>query len=102
MARWDLVASTKSKALELAISVVAMTPTVKTLAITLRQASNEHLAALYNALCGFGTVSPLNSGYKWALECGLIDEAGVPLAKDVLIDAMSIEVVRRIEAGEFG
>ena len=76
--------------------------TLKTLAITLRQASNEHLAALYNDLCGFDTVSPLNSGYQWTLECGLIDEAGVPLAKDLLIDAMSAEVIRRIEAGEFG
>lgn len=69
--------------------------------LALERFDNSTLAALNNAVTGFGRVAKANKAYAPALEAQLIDEDGKPVEPEALRDAASFEVGRRVEAGTF-
>lgn len=77
------------------------TPLAALFVLKLKDFDNSALAALNNAIQGFGRLAPSNTAFTKALEAGLIDENGKPVELQSLIDASSFEVNRRITAGTF-
>lgn len=69
--------------------------------LKLQSFDNAALAALNNAVQGFGRLAPSNTAFTQALQAGLIDEHGKPVELQSLIDASSTEVNRRVSAGTF-
>ncbi len=59
---------------------------------------NRELAALNNAVTGFGSVAEANHGYQRAFDTLLIRKDGKPHDKDVLEAAMSMEINARVAA----
>ena len=57
------------------------------------------LAALYNAVSGFGRIPEQNIAYQKALKIGLITADGKPVEREQLERACESEINRRIEAG---
>ena len=69
--------------------------------LALERFDNSTLAALNNAVMGFGRVAKANKAYVPTLEAKLIDEDGNPFELEALRDASSFEVNRRVNAGTF-
>ena len=79
-----------------------MTIQAQVIAMTLKSADNAELAALNNMIQWTGVVPKVNIGYRWALEAGLITEAGYPTFDlGDTQDAFAYEVNRRVAAGTF-
>ena len=78
------------------------TPTTALEAMSLRTFSDGELAALNNALTGFGHVPEQNIGYKRAVDGSLLKLSGHPWDKESLLTALSFEINRRVDAGTWG
>lgn len=74
--------------------------TTALLIMTLKSWDRSNLATLNLQISGFGCVSKLCKAYEPALRDGLIHTSGKPM-DDELGDAVSFEVNRRIDAGEW-
>ncbi len=62
---------------------------------------NAEVAAANNALSGFGRVAKQNMAYEKMLDLSLIDKDGYALNKEILLDALSFVINRRIATGTF-
>ena len=60
---------------------------------------SENLAALTLALTGFGVVDEVNMAYKPALEAGLIQKNGWPVAKGETVAALAAVITERMSDG---
>ena len=69
--------------------------------VALQQMSNIALASANNALTGFGKLSKGNHGYKPMLDASMIHEDGVPQDIESLLSALSFEINRRVDDGDF-
>ncbi|OGM97027.1 MAG: hypothetical protein A2816_01305 [Candidatus Yanofskybacteria bacterium RIFCSPHIGHO2_01_FULL_39_44] len=69
--------------------------------LALERFDNPTLAALNNAVYGFGRVDKQNRAYAPALEAQLIKKDGKPVELEALRDASAFEVNRRVKAGTF-
>lgn len=74
---------------------------IAVLMLTLRDFENLELASLNNGITGFGKVSPSVLGFKKAVAAKLIREDGRPYETEDLKTAMSFEIRRRMESGEW-
>ncbi len=68
--------------------------------ITLSRFDNDIITAANNGMNGFGNIGKGNLSYEVMLQVGLINEDGKS-KDDSLLDALSFEVNRRVEAGNF-
>ncbi len=80
---------------------VANPTLVAAFVLALERFDNPTLAALNNAVQGFGNVAKQNRAYGPALEAQLIEEDGKPVELEALRDASAFEVNRRVKAGMF-
>ena len=72
------------------------------IAMTLRSAPNDILAALNNTVQLTCIVGKENIGYDWALNSGLIKESGYATFDDDDTQvAFAYEVLRRVQDGEW-
>jgi hypothetical protein len=74
---------------------------IAVLMLSLRDFENLELASLNNGITGFGKVSPMVRGFKKAVEAKLIGEDSRPYETEDLKTAMSFEIRRRIESGDW-
>lgn len=70
-------------------------------AITLRNFSNNEIAALNLAVTGWGRVAPENMAYKKSIKCALIRADGFVHDVWTMTRACAYEITRRMDAGTF-
>ena len=70
-------------------------------ALALERFENLELAALNNAVQGFGIIPPENCAFQKAQKACLIDQDGKPHDLESLREAAAFVVNERVEAGTF-
>ena len=76
---------------------------ITAIVLSLKNFTNEELAAFNLSITGFGKINKLNKAYSKALNCSFINIDGNPESglKELLIEASSYEVNRRVKEGIF-
>lgn len=76
-------------------------PTVVAIVFAARSMENLELAALNNAINVFGKAPKTNAGYAKAVKLGLLKEDGTPIDKEELVEALSLTINERVDAGTY-
>ena len=63
--------------------------------------SNIVLAAANNAITGFNKITPPNLAFEPMKKAMLIKDDGTPFDKESLLAALSLEINKRIESGQW-
>lgn len=72
-----------------------------TYVLALKDVKNLELAAMNNAIQGFGNLNPSNLAFETAVKLQLVKPNGVPFDLGALRRACAHEVKRRVSAGTF-